>query len=82
MRMKKGTIVSKSGDKSVVVEVHRYEVHPKYKKKYRISKKFHAHDEENTSGVGDAVFIVESKPVSKLKRWRIVPESELSSLQK
>jgi small subunit ribosomal protein S17 len=82
MRTKKGTIVSKSGDKSVVVIVHRYEFHPKYKKRYRISKKFHAHDEGNTSQVGDEVYIAETIPVSKLKRWKIVSEQEISSAQK
>jgi len=81
MRTKKGTIVSKSGDKSVVVIVHRYEVHPKYKKRFRISKKFHAHDEANSCKVGDEVFIAETIPVSKLKRWKVVSEQEILSSQ-
>jgi len=71
MRNKKGTIVSKSGIKSVVVEVHSYRTHPKYKKRFRVSKKFHAHDEEGKANVGDEVTIYETRPLSKLKRWTL-----------
>jgi len=71
MRTKKGTIVSKSGEKTVVIEVHRYRTHPKYKKRYRISKKFHAHDEEGNAKVGDEVTIYETRPLSKLKHWTL-----------
>lgn len=78
MRSKKGTVVSKSGDKSIVVEVHVYVMHPKYKKRFRKSKKFHAHDEQNTAKVGDEVLIVETRPLSKLKRWRLASEQEIS----
>lgn len=81
MRTKKGTISKKSGDKTVVVTVHRYEMHPKYLKKYRVSKKFHAHDENNTAQVGDEVTILETRPLSRLKRWRIITPEEISSLQ-
>ena len=45
--------------------------HPKYKKVVRSTVKFHAHDEENTAGVGDTVRIIETRPLSKLKRWRL-----------
>lgn len=82
MRTRKGIITSKSGDKTVVVTVHRYAVHPIYKKQYRISKKFHAHDEANTSQVGDEVTIVETNPISKLKKWRVASETELVELAK
>ena len=71
MRSKKGTVTSKSGDKSIVVTVHTYKQHPKYKKRYRISKKFHAHDETNQFTVGDDVTIYETTPLSKLKRWTV-----------
>ncbi len=71
MRSKKGTVTSKSGDKTVVVTVHTYKNHPKYKKRYRVSNKFHAHDEENKYQVGDDVTIYETKPTSKLKRWTV-----------
>ncbi|MBU0981428.1 30S ribosomal protein S17 [Patescibacteria group bacterium] len=74
MRTKKGNVISKSGAKTAVVEVHSYRTHPKYKKRYRVSKKYHAHDEENKAQVGDIVTISETKPISKLKRWRILPK--------
>lgn len=77
MRSKKGTVTSKSGDKSIVVTVHTYRNHPKYKKRYRVSSKFHAHDEQNQYQVGDDVTIYETKPLSKLKRWTVeAPEGE------
>jgi len=69
MRYKKGTVVSDKMDKTVVVEVITYKVHPLYKKKYRVTTKFKAHDEENKLKVGDAVTIYESRPLSKTKKW-------------
>ncbi len=80
MRTKKGTVTSKSGDKSIVVTVERYVMHSKYHKKYRVSKKFHAHDEDNTVEVGDEVTIIETNPISKLKRWKVVPADALTSV--
>jgi small subunit ribosomal protein S17 len=71
MRSKKGTVVSKSGEKSIVVAVHTYREHTKYKKRYRVTKKFHTHDEENTHEVGETVTIYETNPISKLKRWTV-----------
>lgn len=77
MRSKTGIVVSKSGLKTIVVEVHSYKEHPKYKKRYRISKKFHAHDEQCESQLGDKVMIYETRPLSKLKRWTLTkPESK------
>lgn len=76
MRSKTGQIVSKSGLKTVVVEVHSYKEHPKYKKRYRVSKKFHAHDEENKAQVGETVTIYETRPLSKLKRWTLSKPQE------
>ena len=73
MRTKKGTVTSKSGDKSIVVSVHTYRQHEKYKKRFRVTSKFHAHDEENKYQVGDSVLIYETKPLSKLKRWTVTP---------
>ncbi len=64
-----GLIVKKSGDKSVVVEVERKLKHAKYKKFVLRTNKYHAHDESNQYVVGDKVTIIESKPISKLKRW-------------
>lgn len=72
MRTKKGIITSDKQNKTVVVTVIAYKIHPKYKKKYQVSKKFYAHDEENAAKLGDTVIIEETKPQSKLKRWKIV----------
>ncbi len=79
MRSKKGTVVSKSGAKSIVVEVNMYKAHPKYKKRYRVTKKFHAHDENDKFQVGDLVTIYETRPLSKLKRWTVEEKTETSN---
>ena len=71
-KVRKGTVVSKSGEKSVIVQGERREAHPKYGKVIRRYKKYHAHDEENTAKVGDNVTIAETRPLSATKRWRIV----------
>ncbi|HMR00911.1 MAG TPA: 30S ribosomal protein S17 [Candidatus Gracilibacteria bacterium] len=76
MRTKKGIVTSTKMDKTIVVTVHTYKTHPKYKKRYQISKKFYAHDEENKCQVGDKVTIYESKPLSKLKRWTVEAPSK------
>ena len=68
---RRGIVVSDKGDKTIVVKVDVIKSHPKYKKVVRRSVKFHAHDEANTAGVGDTVRIVETRPLSKQKRWRL-----------
>ncbi len=68
---RRGVVVSDKGDKTIVVKVDVIKSHPKYKKVVRRSVKFHAHDEGNTAGVGDTVRIVETRPLSKTKRWRL-----------
>jgi small subunit ribosomal protein S17 len=68
---RRGVVVSDKGDKSIVVKVETSQAHPKYKKVVRRSRRLHAHDEENTAGVGDVVRIVESRPLSKTKHWRL-----------
>ncbi len=68
----KGKVVSDKSNKTIVVEVSRRFVHPKYQKVMTTYKKYHAHDEKNKSKIGDMVSIIESKPISKLKRWTIV----------
>jgi len=75
-KVRKGTVVSKSGIKSVIVQGERREAHPKYGKVIRAFKKYHAHDEENTAKVGDNVTIMETRPLSATKRWRIVKSEE------
>jgi len=68
---RRGVVVSDKGDKTIVVKVDMIKSHPKYKKVIRRSTRFHAHDEANTAGVGDTVRIVETRPLSKTKRWRL-----------
>lgn len=67
-----GQVVSTKMAKTIVVEVSRRAPHPLYKKTVTRRKKFYAHDEEQTARVGDTVRIVESRPLSRLKRWRLV----------
>jgi len=74
MRTIKGVVSSDKMDKTVVVSVHSYKTHPKYHKKYRVTTKFYAHDENNEFKVGDDVTIKEIKPMSKLKRWEVVKD--------
>ena len=71
-RVMQGTVVSDKNDKTVVVRVERRFTHPLLKKTIRRSKKYHAHDEGNAHKVGDIVFIEESKPISKNKRWVVL----------
>jgi small subunit ribosomal protein S17 len=66
-----GTVVSDKMDKTVTVEVERLVSHPIYKKYIRRKANYHAHDEKNECRVGDRVTIVECRPLSKLKRWRV-----------
>jgi small subunit ribosomal protein S17 len=74
-RVLQGVVVSDKNDQTVVVQVERRFMHPLYKKVVRRSKKFHAHDPENSYKVGDVVRIRECPPVSKLKRWVVVPDA-------
>jgi len=67
-----GEVISDRMDKTVVVAVERLTQHPVYKKTIRKVKKFKAHDEENKCRVGDKVSIIESRPLSKEKRWRVL----------
>jgi small subunit ribosomal protein S17 len=68
---RRGVVVSDKGDKTIIVKVDVIKSHPKYLKVIRTTVKFHAHDEANTAGVGDKVRIVETRPLSKLKHWRL-----------
>jgi small subunit ribosomal protein S17 len=71
----KGVVVSDKMDKTVVVSVSRFIKHPLYGKFYKVSKKYKAHDEDNSCKVGDKVSIRETKPISKDKRFIVVKES-------
>lgn len=66
-----GTVISDKMDKTVVVRVRRRLRHPLYKKYITLSKKYHAHDAENACGVGDLVRLMETRPISRTKRWRV-----------
>ncbi|MGH9580115.1 MAG: 30S ribosomal protein S17 [Terriglobales bacterium] len=68
---KVGEVVSTRMQKTIVVEVTRQKAHPLYRRVVSRSKKFHAHDETNQANVGDIVRIEETRPLSKLKRWRL-----------
>ena len=67
-----GEVISDKMDKTVVVAVTRLTMHPRYKKTIKKVTKFKAHDEENKCKVGDMVAIIESRPLSKEKRWRVI----------
>jgi small subunit ribosomal protein S17 len=67
-----GVVVSDKMDKTVVVLVSRFVKHPKYGKYYNVSKKYKAHDEENKYKTGDKVDIVETRPISKDKKFKVV----------
>ena len=71
-RILSGKVVKKSGDKTVSVLVTRQTTHPIYKKIIRVSKKYLAHDTDNTISVGEVVKIQETKPLSKHKSWEII----------
>lgn len=76
MRTKTGQVVSNKGQKTLVVLVQSSKLHPKYQKRYTVSKKFYAHCEDETQfNIGDTVTIAETRPLSKLKRWRVVDSS-------
>lgn len=68
----KGTVISDKMDKTVVVSVERVFQDPLYKKTIKTRKKYKAHDENNTCKVGDRVEIIESRPLSKTKRWKVL----------
>jgi small subunit ribosomal protein S17 len=66
-----GTVVSDKMDKTVVVAIETFVTHPLYKKQLKRTTKFKAHDENNECGIGDKVEIMETRPLSKDKRWRV-----------
>ena len=71
-RVLTGTVVSDKTDKTVVVKVERKVKHPLYGKIIRRSKKYHAHDEDNSAKAGETVRIEETRPMSKLKTWKVI----------
>ena len=77
-RILTGTVVSSNANKTIVVKVTRRVKHKLYKKIISLSKKYHAHDEDNKHNVGDNVKIIESKPISKLKSWIVMSDNQES----
>ena len=77
-RILTGTVVSSNANKTIVVKVTRRVKHKLYKKIISQSKKYHAHDENNNFKIGDSVRIIESKPISKLKTWIVMSDSQES----
>ena len=77
-RILNGTICKATNKKTVVVEVERTFKHPIYKKYIKRSKKYHAHDETDALRVGDKVIIEETRPISKLKTWKVVNNEKRS----
>ncbi|PIU01392.1 30S ribosomal protein S17 [bacterium (Candidatus Torokbacteria) CG09_land_8_20_14_0_10_42_11] len=71
-RTLQGIVVSDKMDKTIVVAVTRTKIHPKYLKRYKISKRYKAHDEKNAYKTGDKVSIEECRPISKDKCWRVI----------
>jgi len=81
-RILKGGVISDKMDKTVVVKVSRLKVHPKYKRRYRTSRNFKAHDEKNEYHTGDKVIIQETRPLSKGKRWRVKSKEQIINNKK
>lgn len=75
-----GVVTSNKMDKTITVNVDTYKKSPLYGKRVRVSKKFHVHDEEGLAGIGDTVSIMETRPLSKTKRFRLVKVLRKSDL--
>ena len=71
-KVRQGTVVSISGDKTCVVQITERKPHPVYGKMVNSTKKLHVHDQNNETGVGDVVSVMETRPLSKMKRWRLL----------
>lgn len=69
-----GVVVSDKNDKTIVVKVESVKVHPKYKKRYVVSRRYKVHDEKNEYKVGDKVIFIECRPLSRDKRWRTLKQ--------
>ncbi len=78
----KGEVISDKMDKTVIVLIESLREHPKYRKKYKITKKYKAHDEKNECKIGDIVEIIGSRPMSKEKRWKVIKKLGVRSKSK
>lgn len=74
-----GIVVSAKGNKTLVVEVKYTKPHPKYLKRFTVSKKYKVHDEKNEFEAGDRVIFIECRPLSRQKRWRVLGKKEKNS---
>ncbi len=75
-RILSGVVVSSNSNKTIIVDVTRRIKHKLYKKIIRQTKKYHVHDEKNEFNIGDNVSIIESKPISKMKKWKVIYNNE------
>jgi small subunit ribosomal protein S17 len=71
-KVRTGVVISLSGEKSCIVQINDRKRHPKYDKMMTVSKKLHCHDEQGIAGIGDTVTVMETRPISKTKHWRVV----------
>lgn len=71
-KLRTGVVTSISGEKTVTIEIVDRKRHPKYGKMMTLTKKLHCHDEHSIAGIGDTVRVMETRPLSKTKRWRVV----------
>ena len=71
-KVRQGIVISATNDKTIIVQIKERKAHRIYGKMMTSTKKLHAHDEENNAGVGDTVRIMETRPLSKMKRWRLL----------
>ena len=78
-RILSGVVISSNSNKTIIVDVTRRIKHKLYKKIIRQTKKYHAHDENNEFNVGDTVSIIESKPISKIKKWMVISNTGAKS---
>jgi small subunit ribosomal protein S17 len=69
-----GVVVSDKNDKTIIVKVESVKVHPKYKKRYVVSRRYKVHDAKNEYKTGDKVIFVECRPLSRDKRWRVIKQ--------
>ncbi|MCL2632626.1 MAG: 30S ribosomal protein S17 [Coriobacteriia bacterium] len=71
-KVRQGQVISTAGNKTCVVVIHERKRHPRYGKMITSTKKLHVHDEDNSTSVGDTVSVMETRPISKHKHWRLV----------
>lgn len=79
-RIFRGKVVSDKGDKTIVVQVDTVKLHPRYHKRYLVSKRYSVHDPKNEHRVGEAVKFEECRPLSKRKRWRVLNQVKINNV--